>query len=87
MKSDVPVSPEGFLFPQKKKKKKVYPENSILNFEEIQTSLIDKKESRSFIFFVAQHKQIFICFLFIYLFIIYIYFFGGVGWGGGGGRE
>ena len=33
---------------------------------------------------VAQHKQIFICFLFIYLFIIYIYFLGGVGWGGGG---
>ena len=36
---------------------------------------------------VAQHKQIFICFLFVYLFIIYIYFFGGVGWGpppGGG---
>ena len=31
---------------------------------------------------VAQHKQIFICFLFIYL--LYIYFFGGVGWGGGG---
>ena len=33
---------------------------------------------------VAQHKQIFICFLFVYLFIIYIYFFWGVGWGGGG---
>ena len=30
---------------------------------------------------VAQHKQIFICFLFVYLFIIYIYIFFG-GWGG-----
>ena len=32
---------------------------------------------------VAQHKQIFICFLFIYLFIylLYIYIFLG-GWGG-----
>ena len=29
---------------------------------------------------VAQHKQIFICFLFIYLLYIYIFFWGG--WGG-----